>query len=45
MISLAHELFMSEYYTLTLKGNCSKKIISHIPSIDRVCGTDAQGKT
>ena len=28
-----------------LKGNCSgKKIIFFIPSIDRVCGSDAQGK-
>ena len=28
-----------------LKGNCSgKKIILFIPSIDRVCGSDAQGK-
>ena len=28
-----------------LKGNCSgKKIIFFIPFIDRVCGSDAQGK-
>ena len=36
-------------YTLdkmvTLKGNCSgKKIFFFIPSIDRVCGSDAQEK-
>ena len=35
------------FYSLTylLKGNCSgKKILFFIPSIDRVCGTDAQEK-
>ena len=26
------------------KGNCSVKNIFLIPSIDRVCGSDAQGK-
>ena len=29
---------------LLLKGNCSGKNPFFIPSIDRVCGTDAQGK-
>ena len=30
---------------MLLKGNCSgKKILFFIPSIDRVCGSDAQGE-
>ena len=34
-----------DHYTETLKSNCSgKKIIFFIPSIDRVCGSDAQEK-
>ena len=36
MISLAHELFMSEHYPL--------KKFFFIPSIDRVCGSDGQEK-
>ena len=38
-------IFLKQEEILNLKGNCSgKKIIFFIPSIDRVCGSDAQGE-
>ena len=38
-------MFLFMHISLDLKGNCSgKKLILFIPSIDRVCGSDAQGK-
>ena len=42
--TLYHRRYWDIYVPWTHKGNCSgKKIKKIIPSIDRECGTDAQG--
>ena len=44
-LTFIHKLIYHLQVIKPLKGNCSgKKIIFFIPSIDRVCGSDAQEK-